>query len=526
MDLELFNYDLPQELIAQTPLQERSKARLLSVTSSKLTNYHFNDLLTLLHKDDHLVLNQSKVLNARLKGHKDSGASIELLLLNLPDDRLHLRALVKGLRRIKENDVITVSDDLSFTLVAKFEEGEAELQANFVGEFNTYLEKYGEMPTPPYIKTKLEQAEFYQTIYAKTLGSVAAPTAGLHFDASLLAKLEQMGVHIHYLNLHVGLGTFKSVSVNDITKHHMHSEFYSLDQDTARSLNYAKAKKQRIIAVGTTVVRTLETIYSKYGFFKDESSQTEIFLYPPKTIESVDALITNFHLPKSTLLMLISCLQPRERILEAYKYAISQKYRFFSFGDAMFLVNELGLTTNKENIQLPKQGKLLLHTCCAICLNKLILNVLDYDVTIYFYNPNITDKSEFTKRLGAVETLVAKINSAYNKNIKIIVDQSNDFTPALAPYAKLKENDLRCQVCIYERLKQTSEYALKSGFTYFATTLTSSSSKSASLINTIGQHVSPNYLSLNFKNGNVKEDYVTSLDLYKQDYCGCIYSKH
>lgn len=340
MKLEDFDYYLPEELIAQVPLEKRDSSRLmvLDKETGKIEHKHFADIIDYLNKGDTLVLNDTKVLPARLIGEKaNTKAVIEVLLLkNKINDTWE--TLVKPARRIHVGDVVTFGDGLlKLTCTEVKDEGIRVFEAKYEGIFYEVLDELGTMPLPPYIHEKLEDKNRYQTIYAKEIGSAAAPTAGLHFTKELLAKIEEKGINVVYLTLHVGLGTFRPVKVEDVTKHKMHSEFYSLSKDAADILNETRKEGKRIIAVGTTSTRTLETIYQKFGEFKEDQGFTDIFIYPGKEVKSIDSLITNFHLPKSTLIMLVSALVGRDNILNAYNIAVKEKYRFFSFGDAMFI---------------------------------------------------------------------------------------------------------------------------------------------------------------------------------------------
>ena len=328
MKLEEFDYNLPEELIAQTPIKQRDTSRLmvLDKKTGEISHKHFYDIIDYLNPGDTLVLNDTKVLPARLIGEKtNTKAVIEVLLLkNKENDTWE--TLVKPARRIHVGDVVSFGGGLLKLTCTEVKDEGIRL-----------LDKLGTMPLPPYIHEKLEDKDRYQTVYAKEVGSAAAPTAGLHFTEELLAKIEEKGINIVYLTLHVGLGTFRPVKVEDVTKHKMHSEFYSLNNSVADTLNKTRANGKRIIAVGTTSTRTLETIYDKFGEFKEDSGFTDIFIYPGKEVKSIDGLITNFHLPKSTLIMLVSAIAGKDNILNAYKIAVKEKYRFFSFGDAMFI---------------------------------------------------------------------------------------------------------------------------------------------------------------------------------------------
>lgn len=340
MKIEEFDYNLPEELIAQTPIKQRDASRLmvLSKLTGELVHKHFYDIIDYLNPGDTLVLNDTKVLPARLIGEKEeTKAVIEVLLLkNKEGDTWE--CLVKPARRIHVGDVVSFGDGLlKLTCTEVKDEGIRVFDASYEGIFYELLDKLGTMPLPPYIHEKLEDKDRYQTVYAKEVGSSAAPTAGLHFTEELLERIKEKGINVVYLTLHVGLGTFRPVKVEDVTKHKMHSEFYSLSKSVADILNKTRENGKRIIAVGTTSTRTLETAYEKFGEFREDSGFTDIFIYPGKEVKSIDGLITNFHLPKSTLIMLVSAIAGKDNILNAYNTAVKEKYRFFSFGDAMFI---------------------------------------------------------------------------------------------------------------------------------------------------------------------------------------------
>ena len=340
MKLEDFNYYLPEELIAQTPLVKRDESRLLVLDkeTGEIEHKKFYDIIDYLTPGDTLVLNDTKVLPARLIGTKEeTGAVIEILLLkNIKGDKWE--CLTKPARRIKEGTIVTFGNgELKAKCCGVFDEGIRHFELIYEGILMEILEHLGTMPLPPYIHENLEDQSLYQTVYAKEVGSAAAPTAGLHFTKELLKQIEEKGINIAYVTLHVGLGTFRPVSVDNIEEHEMHSEFYSMTKEVADLLNKTKKEGHNIIAVGTTSTRTLETIASQYNEFKECSGWTNIFIYPGYEFKGIDKLITNFHLPKSTLVMLVSALAGRENILNAYKTAVEDKYRFFSFGDAMFI---------------------------------------------------------------------------------------------------------------------------------------------------------------------------------------------
>ena len=334
-----FDFELPEELIAQTPLSKRDSSRLLVLNKETGDIEHkvFTDILDYLVEGDVLVLNDTKVMPARIYGVKEeTNAAIEILMLKETNDDIW-ECLVKPAKRIHIGDVVKFSDKLKAECTSVGEEGIRGFKFIYDGIFYEILDELGEMPLPPYIHEKLQDKDRYQTVYAKNIGSAAAPTAGLHFTPELLNKIEEKGVIVKYVTLHVGLGTFRPVNVEDVTNHKMHSEFYTMNNDTAMELNKAKAEGRRIISVGTTSTRTLETIMQTYNTFKACSGWTEIFIYPGYEFKAINALITNFHLPKSTLVMLVSALAGKDNVLNAYKEAVEEKYRFFSFGDSMFI---------------------------------------------------------------------------------------------------------------------------------------------------------------------------------------------
>lgn len=339
MKTEDFDYYLPEKLIAQTPLEKRDESKLLVLDkkTGKINHKHFKDIIDLLSENDILVLNDTKVIPARLIGTKEeTNAVIELLMLkNIKDNTWE--CLTKPAKRVKLGTIVSFSDKLKAKCVEVKDEGIRIFELMYDGILYEILDELGEMPLPPYIHEKLNDKDRYQTVYAKNIGSAAAPTAGLHFTEELLEKIKEKGITICYVTLHVGLGTFRPVNVEDVTKHIMHSEYYQMSKETANILNKAKENNQRIISVGTTSTRTLETIIKKYGCFKECSGNTDIFIYPGYEFKAIDALITNFHLPKSTLVMLVSALAGKENIMNAYKEAVLKEYRFFSFGDSMFI---------------------------------------------------------------------------------------------------------------------------------------------------------------------------------------------
>ncbi|HIU01894.1 MAG TPA: tRNA preQ1(34) S-adenosylmethionine ribosyltransferase-isomerase QueA [Candidatus Onthocola gallistercoris] len=336
-----FYYDLPEELIAQDPLQDRSASRLLVLDkqTGQIQHRIFTDIIDYLNPGDCLVINDTKVIPARLHGIKeDTGAHIEVLLLKRKEGNVW-ETLVRPGKKARPGTRLTFGDGrLKGQVIDVVDEGNRLIRFEYEGIFEEVLDALGEMPLPPYITHKLEDKNRYQTVYAKHEGSAAAPTAGLHFTESLLAKIQEKGVRIARVTLHVGLGTFRPVKVDDVENHHMHSEFYMISKEAADTINETKRSGGRIISVGTTSTRTLESASDAQGSVHETSGWTDIFIYPGYTFKCIDALITNFHLPESTLLMLVSALAGKEHILDAYKEAVNMRYRFFSFGDAMFIV--------------------------------------------------------------------------------------------------------------------------------------------------------------------------------------------
>lgn len=338
-----FYYDLPQELIAQDPLSDRSSSRLmvLNKNNGRVTHKSFKNIKEYLRPGDCLVLNNTKVIPARLLGTKeDTGAAVEVFLLKRIDADTW-ETLVKPGKKLRPGARVVFGDGLlKCEIVEVVDEGNRIVKFEYEGIFEEILDKLGEMPLPPYITHKLEDKNRYQTVYAKYEGSAAAPTAGLHFTKELLDEIEKMGVDIAYVTLHVGLGTFRPVKVDDVTNHHMHSEFYMIDNEAAEKINRAKDNGHRVICVGTTSCRTIESAADDNGRLAPCSGDTEIFIYPGYKFKILDCLITNFHLPESTLIMLVSALAGKEHVLSAYRRAVEEKYRFFSFGDAMFITDE------------------------------------------------------------------------------------------------------------------------------------------------------------------------------------------
>lgn len=334
-----FYFDLPEEQIAQVPLKDRTSSRLmvLDKKTGDIEHKHFYDIIDELHEGDCLVLNNTRVIPARLFGARPSGGKVEFLLLTRKD-KDKWEVLVKPGKKARPGDAIIFGDGLlTATVDEVIEDGNRIVTFKYDGIFEEVLDKLGEMPLPPYIHEKLEDKERYQTVYSKYEGSAAAPTAGLHFTQDLLAKIQEKGIKIAYVTLHVGLGTFRPVKVDDVLDHEMHSEFYMIDEENAAIINETKKAGGRIISVGTTSTRTLESNADENGFVSAKSGWTKIFIYPGYEFKCIDALITNFHLPESTLIMLVSALAGKEHVLDAYNIAVKEGYRFFSFGDAMFI---------------------------------------------------------------------------------------------------------------------------------------------------------------------------------------------
>lgn len=342
MNVKDFDFELPQELIAQDPLLDRSSSRLLVLDkqTGEIKHKHFRDILSYLKEGDCLVINDTKVIPARLFGVKEgTEAKIEILLLKRKENDIW-ETLVKPGKKAKEGTVISFGDGLlKGTVIDVVEEGNRLIQFSYDGIFEEILDQLGQMPLPPYITHQLQDKNRYQTVYAKHEGSAAAPTAGLHFTKELLEEIEKKGITIARVTLHVGLGTFRPVKVDEIESHHMHSEFYVVEEAEAKKVNDTKKNGGRIICVGTTSCRTVESASTEEGILKSGSGWTEIFIYPGYRFKTLDCLITNFHLPESTLVMLVSALAGREHVLHAYHEAIKERYRFFSFGDAMFLAD-------------------------------------------------------------------------------------------------------------------------------------------------------------------------------------------
>ena len=339
MKTDDFDFYLPDELIAQVPLKKRDSSRLLVLDkkSGEIEHKHFNEVIDYFNPGDTLVLNDTKVIPARLIGEKeDTGAVIEILMLKDLGDNVW-ECLCKPAKRIKMGTIVKFGSKLKAKCIFIGEEGIRKFELIYDGILYEILDELGEMPLPPYIHEKLDDKDRYQTVYAKNIGSAAAPTAGLHFTEDLLDEIKRKGVNVVFVTLHVGLGTFRPVSVDDVTKHKMHSEYYVMSDEVAKVLNDTRKNGGKIISVGTTSTRTLETVMNLYGEFRGCFGDTSIFIYPGYKFKGIDSLITNFHLPKSTLVMLVSALVGKDNIMNAYKIAVENKYRFFSFGDAMFI---------------------------------------------------------------------------------------------------------------------------------------------------------------------------------------------
>lgn len=351
-----FYFDLPPELIAQTPLERRDGSRLLALdrTTGETRHMHFYDLPSLLRPGDCLVLNDSRVLPARLIGKRAGGGACEVLLLIDRGDRVW-ECLVRPGKKLRPGAKVTFGDgELSAEIVGEVEGGNRLVRFDYEGIFLETLERLGKMPLPPYIKAELEDSERYQTVYSKVVGSAAAPTAGLHFTPELLEKVQAMGVRVCYVTLHVGLGTFRPVKAENLDEHEMHSEYCVIPRETADVVNRTRREGGRVICVGTTSCRTIESWADEDGTLRASAGWTNIFIYPGYRFKALDALITNFHLPESTLIMLVSALAGREHVLAAYEEAVRQKYRFFSFGDAMFIAS--GIDENAEKPENPEKS--------------------------------------------------------------------------------------------------------------------------------------------------------------------------
>ena len=334
-----FYYELPENLIAQEPVYPRDSSKLLhyDVKSDTITDRRFSDVLSLLNKGDLLVINDTKVLPARMYSYTANGGKVEILLLKRQSLN-EWEVMVKPGKKAREGVLLTVNEELSLTVKSRTDSGGRIVEFHYDGVFEDIISRVGEMPLPPYIRKKLEDQSRYQTVYARNLGSSAAPTAGLHFTPELISALKEKGVEFATVELKVGLGTFRPVKEDDLTNHKMHTEWYEITNENAEIINRAKREGRRVIAVGTTSVRTLETVADENGFVKASSGDTSIFIYPPYKFKCVSGLITNFHLPESTLIMLVSAFLSREKVLEIYNYAVEKEYRFFSFGDACILI--------------------------------------------------------------------------------------------------------------------------------------------------------------------------------------------
>jgi len=345
MKVSEFDYDLPEELIAQTPSEKRENSKMLVLNRESKTylDKHFFDITDFIDENYLIVLNNTKVIPARLYGKKETGANIEVFLLKNTEAK-NWEVLIKPAKRVKSETIIKISDELNCRVIKPLEEGKWLIELDYNGDIYNLLDKYGNIPLPPYIERKMSSEELkkldyerYQTVFAKKEGSVAAPTAGLHFSNTVLNKIKEKGADIAYITLNVGLGTFRPVKCDDVLEHKMDSETFEISEEAALKINNAKAQGKKILAVGTTTVRTLETAYKQFGCIKPCQSHSELFIYPPYKFNVIDELITNFHLPKSTLLMLVSALAGKDFIFNAYKHAINERYRFYSYGDCMFI---------------------------------------------------------------------------------------------------------------------------------------------------------------------------------------------
>lgn len=547
MRTDEFDFHLPEELIAQTPVKNRKTSRLLVVNkkNKKLADKHFYNIVDYFKKGDVLVRNNTRVIPARLFGIKEeTNAHVELLLLKQDGDIW--QCLVGNAKVVKLNTIVSFGDGrLKAQCVEVLEKGLRRFKMIYEGIFFEILNELGNIPLPPYIHEKLEDKERYQTVYSKVLGSAAAPTAGLHFTDDIFDALKRKGVQIVDVTLHVGLGTFKPIDVEVVEEHIMHSEFYMMDQTSADILNHALKNKQRIITVGTTSTRTIEAIYKQYHTFKECSGYTDIFIYPGYKWQVVDAIITNFHLPKSTLIMMISSFAGKDFIFKAYQHAIKQKYRFFSFGDCMFITNEDSLSSQPKINYYQKcidemegfEGKknLLLHACCAPCISfPLEFLIKKFNITIYYNNSNIYPENEYIKRLEELRYYVDEFNKQYQCDIPILAPDYDNvaYTKKLEPLKDEKEGGKRCFHCYAMRMDEAYNYATKHNFDYFTTVMTISRQKDSQKLNQIGANLEKKYSKVKYlysdfkKNKGIdrRNELVKEKNLYAQHYCGCIYS--
>lgn len=464
---DYYDYYLPEELIAQTPIKERSHSRLLVLDklSGNIEHKRFDDIINYLDSNDVLVLNNTKVLPSRIFGNKsETGAKIETLLLKEIDNDIW-ECLTSPQKRLKKGTIINYSDDLSGEVIEILKDGITHIRFNYRGVFIEILERIGAMPLPPYIHESLKDNDRYQTVYAKVLGSAAAPTAGLHFTNDLLNKLKSIGVEILYVTLHVGLGTFRPVSESDIRCHDMHSEYYEIDEYTANNLNEAKKLHKRIISVGTTSLRTLESNYTKYKKFKSTNEETSIFIYPGYHFKAIDGLITNFHLPKSTLMMLVCALAGRENITNAYKEAVENKYRFFSFGDAMFINNASFKNEYKRILRGYKHSKENYKTYDYFKIDKGSNNIILSAPHAYkhFRNNKIKVNENNTSKIVKILGILTNSHVIYtykDSNNDPNYDMDSEYKKELSKY--IKNNNIKYLIEIHG-LNKDSDISLEIG---------------------------------------------------------------
>ena len=448
---DYYDYDLPEELIAQSPLKERSHSRLLVLdkVSGNIEHKRFDDIVNYLGSNDVLVLNNTKVLPSRIYGKKETGAKIETLLLKeINTDEWE--CLTSPQKRLKKGTMINYSNDLTGEVTEILKDGITHIKFIYNGVFIQILENIGAMPLPPYIHKSLNDNDRYQTVYAKVLGSAAAPTAGLHFTKELLNSLKEKGVEILYVTLHVGLGTFRPVSVSDIRCHDMHSEYYEIDEYTADRLNEAKRNGKRIISVGTTSLRTLESNYNMYNEFKATKEETNIFIYPGYHFKAIDGLITNFHLPKSTLIMLVCALAGRKNIMKAYKEAVKEKYRFFSFGDAMFINNTN--YRNKYHNVLRYYSKKNYETYEYFKIDKGNNNIIlsAPHAYIHYRNGKLKSNENNTSNIVKIVSMLTGCHAIYtykDTNCDPNDDENSKYKKELSKY--IKENNIKYLIDIH-----------------------------------------------------------------------------
>ncbi len=468
---DYYDYNLPEELIAQTPIKERSHSRLLVLDriTGNIEHKRFDDIINYLDSNDVLVLNNTKVLPSRIFGIKnETGAKIETLLLKEIDTDIW-ECLTAPQKRLKIGTIINYSDDLSGEVIEILKDGITHIKFNYKGVFIEILERIGAMPLPPYIHETLKDNDRYQTVYASVLGSAAAPTAGLHFTKDLLSELEKKGVEILYVTLHVGLGTFRPVSETDIRSHEMHSEYYEIDGSTANKLNEAKRLGKRIISVGTTSLRTLESNYSKYKKFKATKEETSIFIYPGYHFKAINSLITNFHLPKSTLIMLVCALASRENIMKAYEEAVKNKYKFFSFGDAMFINNGNLKNTYKCILKRYKREKENYKTYDYFKIDKGNNNIILSAPHAYKHirNNKIKSNENNTSKIAKILGLLTNSHVIYtykDSNNDPNFDEDSMYKSELLKY--IKENNIKYLIDIHG-LDKNNDCSLEIGCNNF-----------------------------------------------------------